>query len=133
ARARAGAERPVSPSWHALGPDEALAAVEGSPDGLDEAEAARRLRRDGPNRLRPRRGPSALRHLAAQFVDPLIALLVVAAVVSFLLGETVDAAVIGAVVVVNALIGFFQERRAESAIAALDALVVAMATVRRGG
>ncbi len=123
----------MSRSWHALTPEEALAAVEGSPAGLDEAEAARRLRRDGPNRLRPRRGPSALRHLAAQFVDPLIALLVVAAVVSFLLGEEVDAAVIGAVVVVNALIGFFQERRAESAIAALDALVVALATVRRGG
>jgi cation-transporting P-type ATPase F len=119
--------------WHTL-PAPALLEQLGSGDGgLDEAEAARRLERDGPNQVTRRRGPSALRALADQFLQPLVVILIAAAVISALLGDRVDAIVIGAVVLANGTIGFLQERRAHQAIAALDELIVTEATVVRDG
>ena len=123
----------MTTAYHARPAEEVLAALGSSPAGLSEDEARRRLLRDGPNRLTARRGRSWLGRLADQFVQPLVVVLVAAGVVSAALGDLVDAAVIIAVVVVNAVIGYLQESRAESAIAALDALVVTQATVRRGG
>ncbi len=123
----------MTSDWHALPPDEALAALESSAEGLDDDEARRRLERDGPNRLTPHPGRSALRRLLDQVVQPLVLILIAAAGVSAALGDLVDAVVIGVVVVINAVIGYVQESRAESAIAALDALVVTQATVVRGG
>jgi cation-transporting ATPase F len=112
----------------------ALEAVGGdATHGLRAAEAAARLGRDGPNRMTARRGKSALRRFLDQLVQPLIVVLIAAAVVSTLLGDHVDALVIGAVVLVNAVIGFLQEHRAEQAIAALDAMVVTEADVLRDG
>jgi cation-transporting P-type ATPase F len=119
--------------WHSLPPSQVLAALATSEGGLDAIDAALRLERDGPNRLTRRSGPSTLRKLAAQFMEPLVLVLIAAATVSAALGDHVDALVLGAVVLVNGLIGFFQERRAEHAIAALDTLVVTEATVVRGG
>jgi len=110
-----------------------LALLAASDGGLDDAEAARRRERDGANQLTRRRGPSPLRALLDQFLQPLVVVLIVAAGVSAALGDHVDAAVIGAVVVANGLLGFFQEWRAHQAIAALDQLVVTCATVLRGG
>ncbi len=120
-------------AWHALSGEEALERLGSSPRGLDEEEAQRRLRRDGPNRLTARKGRSALQRLLDQVLQPLIIVLVVAALIAAALGDLVDAAVIAAVVVVNAAIGYLQETRAENAIAALDALVETQATVLRGG
>ena len=120
------------PRWHVLPAETILASLETRATGLDEAEAARRLERDGPNQLTHRRGPSTLRALADQFVQPLVVVLIIAAGVSVALGDHVDAAVIGGVVLANGLIGFFQERRAHQAIAALDQLIVTEATVVRG-
>ncbi len=101
--------------------------------GLSEAEARRRFERDGPNRFTKRRGKSLFRRLLAQFTEPLVLILIVAAVVSGALGDIPDAVVIAIVVIVNAVIGFFQEQRAENAIALLDRLVVTEATVVRDG
>ena len=123
----------MTPPWHARPADEALVALETSLAGLSDAEARRRLERDGPNRLTARRGRPAWRRLLDQFVQPLVVVLVAAAAVSLALDDAVDAAVIGAVVLVNAVIGYLQESKAEHAIAALDALVQAQATVVRGG
>ena len=120
-------------SWHALPAATIFETLATRDTGLDEAEAARRLERDGPNQLTRRRGTSMLRALADQFVQPLVIVLIAAAVVSAVLGDHVDAIVIGGVVVVNGLIGFFQERRAHQAIAALDQLIVTEATVVRDG
>jgi cation-transporting P-type ATPase F len=119
--------------WHARPAADILAELGTTRDGLDAGEAARRLDRDGPNQLTRRHGPSALRTLADQFVAPLVIVLLVAAGVSIALGDHVDALVITGVVVVNAMIGFLQERRAHQAIAALDQLIVTEATVIRGG
>ncbi|HEU4536834.1 MAG TPA: HAD-IC family P-type ATPase, partial [Polyangiaceae bacterium] len=119
--------------WHAFGVPETFAALESSEGGLSPAEAARRLERDGPNALTARGGVHWWRKLAAQFLEPLVVVLIGAAALSVALGDHVDAAVIGGVVVVNALIGFFQEHRAERAIEALGKMVVTEATVVRGG
>ena len=101
--------------------------------GLSPEEAARRLQEIGRNELggrdRPRYAAVALR----QFADPLVLLLVVAAAVSFLIGEQIEAAVIAAIVVLNAVLGFVQEAGAERAVMALRQAVELNAVVVRGG
>jgi Ca2+-transporting ATPase len=103
------------------------------PAGLSSAEAAARLSADGPNSV----APPARRHLAArvahQLTDPLVALLLAAAVVTSVLGDWTDTAVIALVVVVNTVIGVVQEVRADRAIAALDRLAAPTARVVRDG
>lgn len=98
-------------SWHALTAPEIRERLEVGPAGLGDGEARRRLARVGPNRLQvaPRR--AAWRRFLEQFQSVLIQVLLVAAVVTALLGDHVDAIVILAVVVINAVIGFIQEER----------------------
>jgi Ca2+-transporting ATPase len=124
---------PADPEWHALSAVEALALAGSGHDGLDAAEAARRLDADGPNLLPRAAGEGPWRILWRQLDSPLILVLVGSAVVAALLGERTDAAVVGAVVVINTLIGFFQEYRAGRAIESLSSLVPENATVLRGG
>ena len=121
------------PAWHALGADEALARTGSGPDGLTADEAARRLATHGPNTLGRSRGDGPWRILWRQVDSPLILVLVAAAVVAALLGEVKDAAVVGAVVVINTIIGFVQEYRASRAIEALAELVPEGATALRDG
>lgn len=99
--------------------------------GLSADEAARRLAADGPNELHREDGAGPWRLLLQQFTSPLVLLLIGAAVVSGAVGETVDAGAIGAIVVLNAAVGFFQEYRAERALLALRALSAPRARVRR--
>ena len=101
--------------------------------GLSDAEAAARLIRFGPNRLpRARRPPYAAIALR-QFADPLVGLLIGAVVVSALIGESIEAAAIAAIVLLNALLGFVQEARAESAVLALREVLEEHASVVREG
>lgn len=120
-------------TWHASPAEEALAAFESSTDGLTVAEAATRLGAAGPNRLpqAPRRGPLA--RFLLQFHNLLIYVLIAAAAVSLLLDHAVDAAVIAGVVLVNAVIGFVQEGRAEQALNAIRGMIDPRATVIRDG
>jgi cation-transporting P-type ATPase F len=124
---------PPSASWHALDVDAVLQAVQGGPQGLTATEASARLQRDGKNAITGSRGVPVWRKLLAQFLEPLVVVLIGAAVLSIVLGDVVDALVIGAVVVINAIIGFVQEHRAEQAIAALGQTIVTEATVMRDG
>jgi len=119
--------------WHARPAAEALARLETGRHGLSAAEARRRLAGHGPNRLPPaaRRGP--LRRLAAQFANLLIYILLAAALVTAALGEWVDAGVILGVVVINALIGFVQEGKAEHALDAIRGMLAPRAVVTRDG
>ncbi len=119
--------------WHQLPADEALAAQKTTPDGLTAEEAARRLADHGPNRLTPpsRRGP--LLRFLLQFHNVLIYVLLAAAVVTALLAHWVDTAVIVGVVVINALIGFIQEGKAEQAMEAIRRMLSPEATVLRDG
>jgi Ca2+-transporting ATPase len=100
--------------------------------GLDEAEAARRLGLDGPNRLRSEPPPSRLALLVRQFGNSMVLLLAGAAVISVAIGELLDAAVILAIVVANAVFGAIQEGRADQAAAAVRALLAPTARILRG-
>lgn len=101
--------------------------------GLTSGEARARLERDGPNALPAARGRGPVTRFLLQFNSPLIYVLLAAAAVTALLGEHVDAVVILGVVIVNAVVGFVQESRAEKALTALAALTRTSATVVRDG
>ena len=119
---------------HALAAEEVLKAL-GSDgvNGLSVAEAARRLAEIGANELPETRPVGALVVLGRQFASPLIYLLLVAALIAGAMGHRGDAGVILVVVVVNALLGAYQERRAARSMAALRKLSVLMVRVVRGG
>jgi magnesium-transporting ATPase (P-type) len=130
----AAAGGPVpSPAWHALGSDDALAALHSQPQGLAPDEAAARLARHGRNELPPPRKRSPVVRLLLQFHNVLIYVLLAAGVVTVLLGQHVDAGVIFGVVLINAIIGFVQEGKAERALEAVRAMLAATAIVLRGG
>lgn len=102
--------------------------------GLTEREARLRLERDGPNELAESSGPSALELMIAQFNNVLVWVLIVAAFISgVLLNEWVDTGVILAIVVLNAVLGFTQESRAEGALSQLASMTAAEALVIRDG
>jgi Ca2+-transporting ATPase len=113
----------------------AVAAAFGtSPDnGLSQAEAERRLTEHGPNELKEAPRPGFLQMLLAQFNNFIVLLLIGAAVVSILLGDYLEGAAILAIVLLNAILGVVQERRAEEALAALRRLAAPEAQVVRDG
>ncbi|NDY57987.1 cation-transporting P-type ATPase [Desulfovibrio sulfodismutans] len=120
--------------WHHLSPEEVMDLLGTDPDtGLDILEAKRRLAEFGANVLTGRPGKTALERLLLQFHQPLVYILIVAAVVTAVLGEWVDAWVICGVVLVNAVVGYVQEAKAVKALAALSATMKAEATLVRGG
>ena len=119
--------------WHALELAEVFTELHSSGEGLDPAEAARRLAMNGPNQLpAPPRTHAVLRFFA-QFNNMLIYFLLAAAAGAALLGHAVDAAVIVAVVLINAAVGFVQEGKAEKALDAIRDMIAPRATVLRGG
>ncbi|MBP2311612.1 cation-transporting P-type ATPase [Azospirillum soli] len=126
-------ELPDAPSWHAHPADKALSALESPDGGLSTDEARARLDRHGPNRLTPPPKRSALLRFLAQFDNVLIYVLIAAGVVTVLLGEFTDAAVIAGVVLINALIGYVQEGKAEQALDAIRNMLSPQAVVLRGG
>ena len=124
---------PPAPTWHTLPAEQTLDALHSAFTGLEQAEATRRLARYGANTLPepPRRHP--LLHLLSQFHNVLIYVLLGAALITGLLHHWIDTGVILAVVLVNALIGFAQERRAEHAMQAIRRMLAPRAAVRRDG
>lgn len=128
---KAGAKNQAA--FHALSIDDSLRLLDTGRQGLASDEAARRLAKHGPNRLPepPRR--SALWRLLTQFHNVLIYVLLAAAVVTALLQHWIDTSVILAVVVVNAVIGFVQEGRAEQAMQSIRGMLAPRSTVLRDG
>jgi len=120
-------------AWHAIAAEQALTALGGDIGGLASSEAERRLARFGPNRIPEGRAKSPLRILIRQFASPLIYLLLFAAVLSLLIGDLRDALFILGVLLLNALIGGFQEWQADTSARALRSLVPQIARVRRDG
>ena len=118
---------------------EAIFAETGSGmEGLSGEEAAARLAKDGPNRLKEGKKESLLRKFLGELKDPMTIVLIIAAVVSAVTavyaGESLtDAAIILAVVLINACLGVYQENKAEAAIEALQQVAAATAKVIRGG
>jgi Ca2+-transporting ATPase len=101
--------------------------------GLDDEEAALRLARFGPNRIAPESRPHYVQLAARQLADPLVLLLIVAAVVSGAIGEVAEAAAIGVIVLLNGVLGFVQEAGAERALVALREHFTQVAAVVRSG
>ena len=126
--------RGAGPSGHHAWPvEEVLTALHATRSGLSGAEAARRLRQYGLNRLDPAPPVSALRILRDQLAGIVVVLLIVAGVVSLLLGDRIEAVAIAAVLAINTLIGFVTEFRARRAMEALLHLDSSRASVIRDG
>jgi Ca2+-transporting ATPase len=120
--------------WHTSQAHEVLRALgTDAVSGLSDEEAVRRLRERGPNELEDRGGRSPWAILWEQFTSTMILILIVAAVVSALLGDYEDSIAIAVIVVLNAALGFGQEYRAERAMAALKRLSAPRVRVRREG
>jgi magnesium-transporting ATPase (P-type) len=120
-------------AWHAQGAADVLAALETRHEGLSVGEARARKHRYGPNRLAAARKQSEILRFLAQFDNVLIYVLLAAAVLAASIGHFTDAAVVLAVVLVNATIGYVQEGRAEKALEAIRGMIDPHASVIRGG
>ncbi len=121
-------------AWHQLSVEEAARRLGTDPrDGLTEGQAEAGRGRYGPNEIREGKRRRPLRMFLDQLADFMILVLIAAAVISGVIGDMIDTVVILAIVILNAVIGFAQEYRAERAIAALKQLAALSAHVVRGG
>lgn len=120
--------------WHAYSAEETIRELQTDPEkGLSNEEARRRLSRFGPNELAERPRPGFWRMLLDQFNNFLVIILIAAALISLVLGEMEEAIAIMAIVLLNAVLGVIQERRAEEALAALKKMAAPDARVLRDG
>ncbi len=120
--------------WHNLQAEEVLKELRSDRSGLTEEEARRRLALHGPNQLAEKRRTSRVLIFLRQFASPLIYILLVAVIVELaVMRKPTDAAVIFGVVLINSIIGFFQESKADQAMESLKRLVVPHAKMMRDG
>ncbi|HEU5115164.1 MAG TPA: cation-transporting P-type ATPase, partial [Isosphaeraceae bacterium] len=123
-----------SPGPHAATVDDLLGQLHSDPErGLTDAEAKARLARLGPNQLADQPPRSKWLAFLGQFLEPVIGILIAAALIAGLMGEWVDTLAILAIVALNGVLGFLQEERAERALAALQKLSAPMAKAVRDG
>ena len=123
---------PIS-NWHNLDTDSVFKLVSSSAEGRSQQEAQHGLQKFGPNRLQPAHKKGPLRRLLDQFHNVLIYVLLAAGGVTALLEHWVDSGVIFGVVIINALIGFIQEGKAEKALEAISNMLSQQAMVKRDG
>jgi Ca2+-transporting ATPase len=119
--------------WHMLEAEQALAELRSGRNGLGSREAERRLSEHGMNELAEKKKIGALRLFLEQFGNLLVIVLIAAALISFFVGEVIDGIVIAIILVINAFLGFYQERKAENALDALKKLTTSKTTVLRDG
>jgi len=119
--------------WHALELEEVLKKLDTSLEGLTSDEARKRLEKYGPNEIKTEKGISPWRILLGQFESPLVLMLLLATGLSVLIGELTDAITIVAIVIASALLGFYQEYKAERAVEALKKMAALTARVLRDG
>lgn len=120
-------------AWHVLDADRVLEIFESSVDGLSDEMASKRLQEYGLNRLNPAKKKSLLMRFVEQFQNVLIYVLLAAGSITAILGHYIDSGVIFGVVVVNAIIGFIQEGKAEQALDAIRQMLSHQALVKRDG
>ncbi len=124
----------VPTPWHAMSAEEVEKKVRVDPSrGLDAAEAAERLRTYGPNRLPQGKKKGPLMRFLAQFNNVLVYVLLTAGFIKLMLSLWLDASIIFAVVILNSLLGFLQEGRAEKALDSIRNMLSAEARAVRGG
>ena len=125
-------DRPIFPAW-SLDSDEVLKILETTRDGISEDDARVRFKHFGANTLPSKHRFTILGLIARQFTSPLIFILLAASGLTIFLGETVETVVIILAIVVNALLGFYQEYRAENALEKLNTYIRERAHVVRAG
>jgi Ca2+-transporting ATPase len=121
----------MATEWHSKEIKEVLADLKADPKGLSREEAERRLTEFGYNELKERKRTTPLQIFLGQFKDIFVIMLLVATAISFLIGETVDAATIAVIVILNSVVGFIQEYRSEKAMEAMKKLTAPKARVLR--
>ena len=119
--------------WYQREADDALSSLKSGRDGLEPPEARQRLGRYGANELAEKKAVSPWALFLEQFKSFLIIILLIAVVLSAVLGEVADAVIIGIIILFASGLGFFQEYRAERAMEALRRMAAPMASVRREG
>lgn len=119
--------------WHQTDPNELLQALQSQAEGLSETEAQRRLQEHGRNALQEKEATPAWMFFLHQFKDFMILILLAAAIISGIMGDWTDTIIILIIVLLNAIVGFVQEYRAERAMAALKKMASASANVLRDG
>jgi Ca2+-transporting ATPase len=119
--------------WHQKNIKDIFDELISSPQGLSEAEARKRLEKYGPNLLKEKKKKAPFMMFLDQFRDFMILVLIAAAIISGFIGELSDTIAIIVIVILNAIIGFVQEYRAEKAMAALKKMAAPTATVTREG
>jgi P-type Ca2+ transporter type 2C len=121
----------TSEIWHSLSTNEAIHLLDSNLEGLTSQEAQKRLAVYGPNELKKQHGKSPIKLLLSQFTDILMIILLIAIGLSFAVGEITDAAIILAIVIASATLGFTQEYRNEKAVDALKKMTSPTASVLR--
>jgi magnesium-transporting ATPase (P-type) len=121
------------PLWHSISANETYSAFGSGELGLTQAEAKQRLTTYGANQLTPSTSRGPLKRFLTQFHNVLIYLLLAASVITYAIGERIDSYVILGVVIINALIGYIQEGKAEKALNSIRKLLTQQAMVRRDG
>jgi P-type Ca2+ transporter type 2C len=119
--------------WHNKTTEETLLELKVTIKGLTTDQAQERLSQYGPNELKKEKGKSTLKLLLGQFTDVLMIILLIATGLSFAVGEVTDAAIILAIVIASATLGFTQEYRSEKAVEALKKMTAPTASVLRDG
>jgi Ca2+-transporting ATPase len=130
----------MSTEWQSMEKQKVLESLNATEAGLSTEEAERRLEKFGPNELVEKEGVSTLQIFLGQFKDVFVIMLIIAMIISLVIAVTsaegeeyVDAATIGAIVVLNAIVGFVQEYRSEKAMEAMKQLTAPKARVLRDG
>jgi len=119
--------------WHTSSVKDIMEGLHTSPKGLSQQDVEERIKTHGYNVLKKKKGRGVVSIFLDQFKDLFIGVLLVATIISFLLGETMDAYIICIIVIINALMGLAQEYKAEKAIERLQELASPSATVMRDG
>ena len=123
----------MATEWHSKEINEVLADLKTDPKGLTREEAERRTAEFGYNELKEKKRTTPLQIFIGQFKDVFVIMLLVATIISFLIGETIDAVTIAVIVILNSVVGFIQEYRSEKAMAAMQKLTAPKAHVLRDG
>src|SRR5688572_15539493 len=118
-------------SWHILSGEEALKKTGSAREGLDDAAARQRLAKYGKNELQAKKKINPLFIFLRQFLDVMILVLAVAALLAAFIGDVTDTVIIVVLIVLNAIIGFIQEYRAEKAMEALQKMAAPVSHVMR--
>ena len=119
--------------WHSKETKDVLSELRTSEKGLSREEADRRLEEFGYNELEGRKKVTPLQIFLRQFKDIFVIILLIATAISFLIGEAIDGAIIAVIVILNAVVGFYQEYRSEKALEAMKKLTAPKARVLRDG